>query len=138
MHVAILCLCVTNLVCDNCSDIIINEMVNPSEVELCTGDDINMTLRAPAIFSMYSGGSLKRGDKILSCSGKCCAVRGSILTNSIIYQCINMDITDSGSYYGHVLISCGGNNVEWCTPTVNIIIRSCSVGRLQYYVSLVF
>ena len=121
-------MCVTNLVCDNCSSIIINGMVNPLEVDLCIGDNINMTLQAPAIFDMYLGGSLKRGEVILSCNGKCCAVDGNILTNSIAYQCINMDITDSGLYYGHVLISCGGNNVEWCTPKVNVIIRSCSGG----------
>ena len=112
-------------------------MVNPLEVELCIGDGINMTLEAPAIFNMYLGGSLKRGEVILSCSSKCCPVRGSILTNSIVYQCINMDITDSGSYYGHVLISCDGNNVEWCTPKVNINVRSCSVGGLHYCVLLV-
>ena len=113
-------------------------MVNPSEVEICIGDDIYMTLDAPPIFSMYSGGSLKRGEEILSCNSKCCVVQGSIVTNTVVYQCMNMDITDSGSYYGHVLITCGQNHVEWCTPIVMIIVRNCSVGELQYYVLLVF
>ena len=125
-----LCVCnlFANLVCNNCSNIIINEMINPSEVKVCVGSNINMTLEAPSIFSMYLGGSLKRGELILSCNSKCCAVQGTIVTNTVVYQCINMDITDSGSYYGHVLISCGENHVEWCTPNVIIIVRDCSAG----------
>ena len=120
------------LVCDNCSNITINGMVNPSEVELCIGDDINITLTAPPIFDTYSGASLRRDQAILTCSSKCCPVPGSIVTNSALYQCINMDTTDNGSYFGHVLISCGSNNnVEWCTSKVRIIIRNCSIGWLQ-------
>ena len=108
-------------------------MINPSEFELCIGDDINITLTAPPLFDTYSGASLKRGQEILSCSSKCCPVPESIVTNSAIYQCKNMDTTDSGSYYGHVLISCGSNhNVEWCTSNVTLIVRNCSsIGWLQ-------
>ena len=91
-----------------------------------------MTLEGPPIFSMYSGGSIKQGELILSCNSKCCGVQRSIVTNSVVYQCMNMDITDSGLYYGHALISCGQNHVEWCTPNVTIIARNCSVGELQY------
>ena len=97
-----------------------------------------MTPDAPPIFSMCSGGSIKRGEMIVSCSSKCCGVQRSIVTNSVVYQCMNMDITDSESYNGYVLISCGQNHVEWCTPTVIIIARNCSVGESQHYVLLVF
>ena len=42
-----------------------------------------------------------------------------------------MDTTDSGTYYGHVSISCGSNNnIEWCTPKVKIVVRNCSAGEL--------
>ena len=113
-------------------------MVNPSEVEVCIGDDINMTLQAPPIFSTHAGASLRHEHRILSCNSKCCVVQGYILTHSVVYQCMDMDITDSGSYFGHMLIFCGQNFVEWWTPDVKIIVRNCSVGELQYYVLLVF
>ena len=102
-------------------------MINPLEVELCIGDDINITLTAPPIFDTYLGASLRRGQETLPCSSKCCPIPGSIVTNSATYQCKNMDTTDNGLYYGHVLISCGSNNnVEWCTPNVTVIVRNCS------------
>lgn len=104
-------------------------MINPSEVKLCTGDDITITLTAPPIFNKYSGGSLRRNGGTLSCSSKCCPI-GDILTNSVVYQCTNMEISDSGKYFGHVLITCGSNtDVEWCTPNVTITVRNCSVGE---------
>ena len=126
------------LVCANCSEIVINGVVNPSEIDLCSGDDINITLVAPPVFSEYLGGSLKRGTAILSCRSKCCPVPGTILTHSVVYQCRNMEITDSGMYYGHVSISCGSNQIihaEWCTPNVTINVRhaqNCSIGGLLY------
>ena len=124
-----------NLVCSNCSEIIINGVVNPSEINVCSGDDIDITLDAPWVFSNYLGGSLRRGLATLSCSSKCCPIRGTVLTHSVVYQCRNMEITDSGIYYGHISISCGSNQVvhtEWCTPNVTIIVQhsqNCSIGR---------
>lgn len=114
--------------------IIIKNMTNPYEVELCIRDNINITLTAPPIFQSYSGGSLRDGNTnaTLSCSSsKCCEVPESILTNSVIYQCTNMNVDDSGLYYGHVLITCGNRNVEWCTTRVNIMVKNCTIGRLQ-------
>lgn len=106
-------------------------MVNPYEVELCIGDGINITLIAPPVFHQYFGGSLRRGLATLSCNSKCCTVPGTVLANSVAYQCKNMDTSDNGSYYGHILISCGSNpNVEWCTPKVAITVRNCSTGGL--------
>ena len=86
----------------------------------------------------YNYQCIKRGELIVSCNSKCCGVQRSIVTNSVVYQCMNMDITDSESYNGYVLISRGQNHVEWCTPTVIIIARNCSVGESQHYVLLVF
>ena len=121
----------TNLVCDNCSDIIIEGMVNPVEFKLCIGNDITITLNTPKIFDIYNGGSLKRDKAILSCTSKCCTV-GDVSTHSVAYHCTNMDETDSGIYYGHILISCSDNhNVEWCTPNVTITVQNCSLGELQ-------
>ena len=114
-------------------------MVNPSEVEVCIGDDTYVhDSRGSSNFSMCSGGRIKHGELIVSCNSKCCGAQRSIVTNSVVYQYMNMDITDSESYNGCVLLSCGQNHVEWCTPNVIIIARNCSVGESQHCVLLVF
>ena len=110
----------------------INGVINPTVVQLCSGRSINITVTAPGIFDDYHGASLMRGETVQTCVSKCCAL-GSILTNSVVYQCRDMDIVDSGSYRGHFLLTCGRNkNVEWYTPVVMIIVKNCSIGGLEF------
>ena len=116
-------------ICDNCSDIIIDDKTNPPEVELCAGENISIAIVAPPIFNIsedYWGATLRLNGSNLDCAdGKCCSI-GDVRGSTVIYQCENMEETDSGLYFGHNLISCAGVSLEWCTQGVLINIINCS------------
>ena len=121
-----------NRICDNCSDIIIDNKTNPHEVELCAGENITITIAAPPIFNIsedYGGATLRLNESNLDCDdSKCCSI-GDVRVSSVVFQCTNMEEPDGGLYFGHNLISCDGVTLEWCTQRVLINIINCSNGR---------
>ena len=121
----------TEYICYDCSDIIIDNKTNPPEVELCAGDNISITIVAPPVFNIsedYWGASLRLNGSNLLCDSKCFPI-GDVRTPSVVYQCTNMEETDGGLYLGHNLISCAEFSLEWCTQEVLINIANCSNSR---------
>lgn len=133
MIIILLLLCTTffnfiETICDDCSDIIINHQTNPPEVELCTGENISIAIKAPPIFNIsedYFGASLRLGISNLECDSKCCPV-GDVTAPSVVYECRNMQEIDSGIYFGHNLFSCASDTFEWCTQNVSVKVKNCS------------
>ena len=124
-------------ICDNCSDIIINNEANPSEVELCAGENMSIAIVAPPIFNIsqdYHGASLRLNGSNLERESKCWPI-GSVNVPSLIYHCENLQEIDSGIYTGHNLISCDEIGLEWCTQNVSVKVKNCFTNITTTYTS---
>ena len=122
-------------ICDNCSDIIINNEANPSEVKLCAGENMSIAIVAPPIFNIsqdYYGASLRFNGSNLERDSKCRPI-GSVNVPSLTYHCDNLQEIDSGIYIGHNLISCNGVSLEWCTQNVSVKINNCFTSITSTY-----
>ena len=131
MHVIKYVYIFSEQICDNCSDIIINNITNPSEVELCAGENISIAIITPPIFNIstdYDGISLRFNNSNVDPNR--CSSNGDVTVPFIVYHCENMEESDSGFYSGHNLINCGGadTGIEWCTDRVFIKVNNCSNG----------
>ena len=114
-------------VCDNCSNIMINGVINPPEVNVCNGTTISITLLAPqnlfgiVINTLRINGSSDAGSKA------CSPIKTqSVRSRNLTYECRNVQSLHSGTYSGHVGFSCNDTNPEWCSLNVSVTIRNCN------------
>jgi len=117
---------IIEFVCDNCSNIIINGEVNPSEVAVCNRSTIHITLSAPQnILGEIIVNTLRiNGTNYNSMPtiGNCSPI-GNVTSRNLTYEC---RMVQTGNYSGHVGFTCGSVYAEWCSLNTTVTVINCN------------
>jgi len=111
-------------ICNNCSNIIINGEVNPSEVIVCKeSTHIDITLSAPQnILGQTIINTLRINGTVMHTDSNCYPI-GDVTSRNLTYECRNVQ---TGNYSGHVGFMCGSVFAEWCSLNTSVTVMGCN------------